>query len=91
MVNAIFAGQMNDPTKLAVVGLANVFIEVLILSMMVGLNTGIETLTSQGFGHGNLRLCGLYLNRGAFILTAFFLIFTIVPSIFSTEIFLALG
>ena len=59
--------------------------------MMIGLNTGIETLTSQGFGAGNLRLCGLYLNRGAFILTAFFLIFNIVPSMFSTEILLQLG
>ena len=30
VANVIFAGRMNDPTKLAVVGLANVFIEVLI-------------------------------------------------------------
>ena len=58
--------------------------------MMRGLNAAQETLTSQAYGSGNLRLCGLYLNRGRFILTTFFIIFAILPSMFAEQIFLAL-
>ena len=30
---------------------------------MDGISKPVETLTSHAFGSGNLRLCGLYLNR----------------------------
>ena len=38
------------------------------LSIVCGFNGALETLVSQAYGSGNLRLCGVYLNRGRFIL-----------------------
>ena len=91
LVSAIYAGHMNDPVKLAAVGLANVSCNIMIDSIMVGLNSAQETLTSQAFGAGNLRLCGVYLNRGHFILLAFFIPLAVLPSLYMDDILLAIG
>ena len=74
---------MDDPTKLAAVGLSSVCVHVMLLSLMIGLNAAQETLTSQAYGADNLRLCGTYLNRGACILVAFFVPFAVLPSLFA--------
>lgn len=63
----------------------------LILSVMIGLNAAQETLTSQAFGAGNLQLCGLYLNRGRFILTAFFIPLATIVMLFAENILNAIG
>ena len=34
----------------------------------MGMNNGIETLVSQAAGANDLKLCGIYLNRGRFLL-----------------------
>mmetsp|Transcript_5539 Transcript_5539/g.8708 ORF Transcript_5539/g.8708 Transcript_5539/m.8708 type:complete len:173 (-) Transcript_5539:639-1157(-) len=52
---------------LAAIGLGNVIQNVLGLSIVIGLNAAIETLVSQAYGSGNMRLCGEYLNRGRVI------------------------
>ena len=39
LVNTIFAGRMDDPAKLAAVGLTNVVVGTMILSLMIGLNS----------------------------------------------------
>jgi len=83
VTNAVFAGNMADPINLAVVGLAGSSETVIFHSLLMGLNAAQETLTSQAFGAGNLRLCGIYLNRGHFILIAFFIPLAVVPSIFA--------
>ena len=82
LTNTYFAARMNDPTKLAAIGLANVILMLMVQSLLTGLNSAQETLTSQAFGNGNLRLCGVNLNRGRFILIAFFIPLAIVPCIF---------
>ena len=38
------------------------------LSFFIGLNGALETLCSQACGNGELRLCGIYLNRGRFVI-----------------------
>ena len=82
---------MDDPTKLAAVGLSGVIVVIMVLSMLIGLNSAQETLTSQAFGHGNLRLCGIYLNRGRFILLAFYIPFAAIAAAFSEKILVAFG
>ena len=91
VVNAVFAGRMSDPTKLAAVGITSVIMNLMILSLMIGLNSAQETLTSQAFGYGNIRLCGVYLNRGRFILIAFFIPVAILIGFFGQQLLLALG
>lgn len=91
LVNAVFAGQMEDPAKLAAVGLSGVVVAMMMLSLLIGLNSAQETLTSQAFGAQNTHLCGVYLNRGRLILIAFFLPLALIPSFFAEEILLAIG
>lgn len=91
LVNTLFAGHMNDTNKLAAVGLAGVTLHLMVMSFLIGLNSAQDTLTSQAFGHGNIRLVGVYLNRGRLILTAAFIPMAIIPGYFSEEILVALG
>ena len=91
VINATIAGRMNDPAKMAAIGLANVCHVILILGFMIGLNAAQETLTSQAFGFGNHRMCGNYLNRGRLILISFFIPLAVIPAIFAEKIFLAIG
>ena len=91
VTNSIVAGQMEDSAKLAAVGVGNVCCFIFVISILTGLNSGQETLTSQAFGNGNVRLCGLYLNRGSLILTAFFLPLALLPGLYAESILLALG
>ena len=50
VTNGVFAGRLNDPVKLAVIGLANVTCNILVFSILIGLNSAQETLTSQAYG-----------------------------------------
>ena len=82
---------MNDPVKLAVVGLAGGICAIMVLSLLIGLNAAQETLTSQAYGAKNLYLCGVYLNRGFFIATAFFIPIAAIPCLFGEQILLGIG
>ncbi len=42
----IFVGHLNDPEKLAGVGLGNMFVNVVCQSVIIGLNGGIGTLVA---------------------------------------------
>jgi multidrug resistance protein, MATE family len=72
MVNLIFLGHLNKAELLAGVGVGNMFQNFCGLSIIIGLNGALETLVSQAYGAGNLGLCGIYLNRGRFVLICTF-------------------
>ena len=82
MTNAIFAGHMNDPIKLAVVGLSNSTCAIMVHSILIGQIAPIDTLASQAFGAGNLDICGIMLNRGRVIVTMLFIFFAAWPVFF---------
>ena len=75
MVNLVFAGNFEEKSaeKLAAIGLGNMLLGMLCRHFMLGINCAIETLSSQAFGQRQLQLCGVYLNRGRFIMTAIYL------------------
>ena len=73
MVNLIFVGHLNDEKILAGVGLGIMLQNVFGLSIVLGINGAIETLVSQAYGNGNLHLCGIYLNRGRFVVLLTFI------------------
>ena len=87
----IFAGHMEDPKNLAVVGLTNTCSQIMVHLLLIGLNSAQETLTSQAYGANNLHLTGIYLNRGRVIVTVFFFLFAVWPYCFGEQIFLFLG
>lgn len=68
IINLIFVGHMNDAKLLAGVGMGNLLVSVFGISLFIGLNGALETLVSQAYGNRNLKLCGIYLNRGRFML-----------------------
>ena len=76
----IFVGHLNDAAKMAGVGMGNMIINMLGLSLICGMNGAMETLVSQSYGSNNLQLCGIYLNRGRFVMVALFVPVLIILS-----------
>ena len=60
----------------------------IVILPLTGMNGAVETLTSQAYGANELKLCGMYLNRGRLINTVFFVPMTIILCF--TESFLIL-
>ena len=73
LINVIFAGRLNDPAKMAGVGLGTTMNHILGLCILFGMNNAMDTLISQAHGSGNLTLCGVYLNRARVIGTLSFI------------------
>lgn len=72
-INIAFIGRNGDAKMLAGVGLANMTQAFLGYMFIIGLNSSIETFVSQAAGANNMKLCGIYLNRGRFIMTCAFI------------------
>ena len=78
VINVIFAGRLNDSTKMAGIGLGTTFNHIFGVSVFFGINTALETLITQTYGSGNLTLCGVYLNRARVIGTLVFIPMAII-------------
>ena len=91
-VNLIFVGHIetDSAAKLAGVGLGNIFLGMFCRHIICSTNSALETFVSQAYGQGQLRLAGIYLNRGKMIMTAAYLPL-VVMLIFSESIFIAVG
>jgi MATE family multidrug resistance protein len=73
LVNLSFLGHLHDNARIAGVGLGSVCANFTGWAIVIGMNSALDTLVSQSAGAGKLELCGVYLNRGRFIMTIFFL------------------
>jgi len=54
---------------MAGVGMAIMYINIFCNSLVVGINSTLQTLVPQAYGFGDLRMCGVYLNRARIALT----------------------
>lgn len=72
-INLIYIGKLNQTAMLAGVGLGGMTAEFLAMMFFKGLNNCITTFVSQSAGNDNMKLCGVYLNRGRFIITVLFI------------------
>ena len=52
MINISIVGRLNDTIALAAVSLGNIVVMMIVLSVMQGMNTALETLVSQAYGAG---------------------------------------
>jgi len=77
-MNLYFAAHSDNESLISAIGLGNVIMSCFVISVFLSLNSAIETLVSQAAGNGNIRLCGLYLNQGLFVITVTFLILCIL-------------
>ena len=92
MVNVIFAGHFAEDAsqKLAAIGLGTMTLGMFARFPLIGMNCAQETLVSQAFGQQQLRLCGIYLNRGRAIMTVIYIPLIIILS-FSKQILVYIG
>lgn len=81
---------MNDPKLLASIGMGTLVLNMISFGPYLGINSGIETLVPQAFGAGNLRKCGVYLQRGRFIAICAF-VPMLITFLFSYKALVALG
>ena len=59
-------------------GMGNMIYNMTGLAIAIGLNGALETLVSQSYGANNLKLCGIYLNRGRYVLCLCFIPVTLI-------------
>lgn len=58
---------------------------------MAGCNSGIENLAPQAKGVGNLKLAGIYLNKGRFVITVLGVVLYLFCFLFIEKLLLLLG
>ena len=63
--------------------MGNAIINLMGMTALLGLSQALDTLISHAAGAGNLELCGVYLNRGRYIMIVMFIPFAIFA--FQTE------
>eukprot|EP00347_Sterkiella_histriomuscorum_P009443 403341194 len=67
VINIAFIGGLNNANMLAGVGLGNLYINTFGIAVYIGLNVAAGTFVSQSIGQNDLRLAGVYLNRGRIV------------------------
>ncbi len=72
-INSAFVGHLGSEEIMAGVGMANMYMNITCLSVLFGINMNLNTVGSQAFGFGDLRMCGVYLNRARIIMTIIFI------------------
>lgn len=86
----MFVGHLNDSAKLAGVGFGNMCVNLTAMCVVVGLNGAQETFVSQSYGAGNKYMCGVYLNRGRYVVVLAFIPISII--LYNAEsLFLMIG
>lgn len=83
LVNIAILGHYGDESLVAGVGMGESIINLMGMNMLLGLSQALDTLISHAAGAGNLELCGVYLNRGRFIVISMFVPFVMFA--FKTE------
>jgi Na+-driven multidrug efflux pump len=73
VVSMAFSGHMGDERIQAAVGIGNSISFIFIMSCCEGAGRGLDTLHTIAYGAGDLHLCGVYLNRGRFLVTLVFI------------------
>eukprot|EP00826_Nyctotherus_ovalis_P014581 TRINITY_DN1407_c0_g4_i4.p1 TRINITY_DN1407_c0_g4~~TRINITY_DN1407_c0_g4_i4.p1 ORF type:complete len:478 (-),score=58.32 TRINITY_DN1407_c0_g4_i4:130-1563(-) len=83
-----FLGQLGNPSYTAAAGTANVWLLMVMGSVVFGFVSAIDTLVSQNFGKGDYEMCGVHYNRGT--LFAFLIALVLTPLAFFSGYFLRL-
>ena len=68
LINIFFCGQTSSDL-LAGVGLGNMLLNVFVFAITMGLNGTIESFVAWSFGSGDLKACGMHLNRARVVVT----------------------
>ena len=72
-MNLAFLGHLGDPSLIGGVGMGQACMSLMGMSIILGCNSALDTLVSQSAGAGNLKMCGVYLNRARYIMSLMFI------------------
>lgn len=72
VINNVFIGNIDEPAKLAGVGLATMTVNLVGLAITFGFNTAMEAHIQHALQDGRPELCGLTRNRGKYLVTLLF-------------------
>ena len=86
MISMIFSGHLGDDKYQAALGIGNSVTFMLVMTVMTGMSRALDVLHTASYGNGDLRLCGIYLNRGRLILTLTYIPISTAIWIFRDEI-----
>lgn len=77
-INSAYIGHLGSEAAMAGVGMANMYMNITCLSLLFGINMTLNTVVAQAFGFGDLRMCGVYMNRARIIVTIVFIILVLL-------------
>eukprot|EP00347_Sterkiella_histriomuscorum_P009123 403342431 len=80
-----FIGSIGEPILLAAFGVANVLLTVLVV-ILLGLNSTLNTLVSQSYGQHDMEMCRTYIGRGRVVVTLAYLPIAVIL-MFSNKFF----
>lgn len=90
LMNIYFVSHLDNKSYVSAVGLGNLIMNSLIISVLFSFNSVVETVVSQAAGTGNYDICGIYLNRAIFVNTiAFFFLMGLIMN--AEQILIYLG
>ncbi len=72
VINNSFIGHLGREDILAGVGMANMHLNISCMSLILGMNSVLDTLLTQSYGYGDFRQCGIHLNRSRIIMTCIY-------------------
>ena len=90
VINTAFVGHLGDESMVAGVGMGNMYMNILAMSIAQGLSSTLNTLVSQSYGQKNYHLCGVYLNRARIIVTVLY-VPTMIVMLNAERVFLLMG
>ena len=90
LINLSLIGMLKEPAMVAGVGMGNMTINMIGMSVIVGFNSALDTLISQGAGAGKLELCGVFRLRGMFFVSILFIPIALILC-YSYEILVGIG
>lgn len=90
LVNLTIIGTLNNNAMIAGVGMGNMTINMIGMSVIMGFNSALDTLISQGAGANKLELCGVFRLRGMFFVSILFIPIALTLC-YSYEILVSIG
>jgi len=86
-LSLIFIGQKyDDPDMRDAIGISVLFINILLISIVIGLNTGFELLGSNAHGKKDYRLLGIYMHRSKIVTFMICTVLAIIVFVFIGDV-----
>ncbi len=77
-INTSVIGHVGTADHVAGAGISVMTLQLTAFVVSLGLNNALNSMISQASGSGEYQICGLYLNRARVLVTAFFIMLSLL-------------